>query len=148
MDHTMNGPFCEDMGKLSQLSSILLKASTHRSVSGGGLDCNAGCHNDAPGSCSVEDKKTVDLHAQGVASLLITHSTSQAGLIAMGPAWIFPSPLDRPWSYLEKPAPWSPVLSVSEKPPGCSDMLGVQCRRYVWSVMVNATFRHFGHVKP
>lgn len=35
-----------------------------KSVSGGGLDYNAGCHNDALGFCSVEDKKTVDLHAK------------------------------------------------------------------------------------
>lgn len=83
-----------------------------------------------------------------VVSLLITHSRSQAGLITMGPAWNFPSLLDPPWSYLEKPAPWSPVLFISEKPLGCSEALGVQCGRYVWSVTVNAAFRPFSHVKP
>lgn len=42
-----------------------------KSVSGGGLDCNGGCHNDAPGFCSVEDKTTVDLDAKGKSQQLI-----------------------------------------------------------------------------
>jgi len=40
-------------------------------VSSGGLDYHDGCHNDASGSCSVEDKKTVDLHAKGKSQQLI-----------------------------------------------------------------------------
>lgn len=42
-----------------------------KSLSGGALDYNAGCHNDAPGSSSVEDKKTADLHAKSKSQQLI-----------------------------------------------------------------------------
>jgi len=59
-----------------------------------------------------------------------------------------PSPADPPWGYLENLAPQPPVLSASEKPPGCPEMLGGQSRRYVWSAIVNAAFSPFGHVNP
>lgn len=61
----------------------------------------------------------------------------------MAPAWIFPSLLDLLWGYLEKTAPQSPVHSLSEKPLRCSEALRVQCRRYLWSVIVDAAFRPF-----
>lgn len=47
------------------LTVVNMSLVSLKSVFGGGSVYNAGCHNDAPGSCSVEDEKTVDLPAKG-----------------------------------------------------------------------------------
>lgn len=38
--------------------------------SGGGFYYDASCHNDGPGSCSVEEKETVELHSKVKSSSL------------------------------------------------------------------------------